>query len=48
MNLSLTSTAFHDGGEIPVRYTCKGADVSPGLLFGSLTNSRYQGAYQYR
>ena len=48
MNLSLTSPAFHDGGEIPARYTCKGADVSPWLLFGSLTNFFYQAVYPYR
>ena len=33
MNLILTSQAFQDGGEIPVRYTCKGADVSPPLAW---------------
>ncbi|QBQ99812.1 hypothetical protein E1956_21990 [Paraburkholderia pallida] len=29
MAFTLTSQVFHEGGEIPRRYTCKGADVSP-------------------
>ena len=29
--MRLTSSAFGDGGSIPVRYTCDGADVSPPL-----------------
>ena len=28
MTLSLTSSAFAEGGEIPTRYTCEGQDVS--------------------
>jgi Raf kinase inhibitor-like YbhB/YbcL family protein len=36
MNLILTSTAFQDGGEIPSRYTCKGADVSPPLSWSGV------------
>jgi Raf kinase inhibitor-like YbhB/YbcL family protein len=28
---ALTSPAFHDGGRIPVRYTCDGVGVSPPL-----------------
>jgi len=31
MSLTLTSAAFADGGEIPARFTCEGADVSPDL-----------------
>ena len=31
--LTLTSAAFADGGAIPVRYTCDGADVSPPLAW---------------
>lgn len=27
----LTSTAFEDGGKIPVKYTCNGEDISPPL-----------------
>jgi Raf kinase inhibitor-like YbhB/YbcL family protein len=33
MPLTLTSTAFAHNGEIPVRYTCEGADVSPPLAW---------------
>lgn len=29
--MKLTSTAFQAGGEIPTKYTCSGADVSPAL-----------------
>lgn len=29
--LEIRSPAFADGGEIPTRYTCEGADVSPAL-----------------
>jgi Raf kinase inhibitor-like YbhB/YbcL family protein len=32
----LTSSAFADGGEIPVRYTCGGDDVSPPLAWSNL------------
>ena len=28
MPLQLASSAFHDGGEIPARYTCDGLNVS--------------------
>jgi Raf kinase inhibitor-like YbhB/YbcL family protein len=31
MTLVLTSAAFKDGGAIPSKYTCEGADVSPAL-----------------
>lgn len=31
MALILKSSAFENGAEIPARYTCKGADVSPPL-----------------
>ena len=36
MTLTLTSNAFHDGGEIPKRHTCKGADVSPQLAWSGV------------
>lgn len=36
MALTLTSNAFHDGGEIPRRHTCKGADVSPPLAWSGV------------
>jgi len=29
--MKLTSSAFEDGGDIPAKYTCDGADVSPPL-----------------
>ena len=32
----VTSSAFTDGGTIPRRYTCDGADVSPPLAFAGL------------
>ncbi len=31
MSLTITSTAFTDGGGIPSRYTCQGDDISPPL-----------------
>jgi Raf kinase inhibitor-like YbhB/YbcL family protein len=31
MTLVLKSDAFDDGGEIPAKYTCEGADISPGI-----------------
>ena len=31
MEIKITSTAFENGGEIPVKYTCDGDDVSPPL-----------------
>jgi Raf kinase inhibitor-like YbhB/YbcL family protein len=31
--LSLSSTAFSDGGVIPDKYTCQGEDISPPLLW---------------
>src|SRR5260370_23661577 len=33
MTLSLRSTAFPPGGEIPKEYTCDGEDVSPPLAW---------------
>ena len=33
MTLVLKSDAFDDGGDIPVKYTCDGADVSPGIYW---------------
>ncbi|RQS63641.1 YbhB/YbcL family Raf kinase inhibitor-like protein [Burkholderia sp. Bp8963] len=34
--MTLTSQAFQAGGEIPKRYTCKGADVSPPLAWSGV------------
>lgn len=31
--MRIESSAFHEHGEIPQRYTCEGADVSPPLSF---------------
>ena len=31
MKLTLKSTAFNNGGEIPSKYTCQGEDISPPL-----------------
>jgi Raf kinase inhibitor-like YbhB/YbcL family protein len=33
MSLSITSTAFSPGGEIPSLYTCQGKDISPPLAW---------------
>lgn len=34
--LTLTSTAFTPGGEIPRRYTCEGQDISPPLAWSGV------------
>jgi Raf kinase inhibitor-like YbhB/YbcL family protein len=34
--LVLRSPAFADGGEIPIRHTCEGADASPALAWSGL------------
>jgi Raf kinase inhibitor-like YbhB/YbcL family protein len=36
MALTLTSSAFSAGGEIPSRYTCEGEDVSPPLAWSGV------------
>jgi Raf kinase inhibitor-like YbhB/YbcL family protein len=36
MTFTLTSTAFSEGGTIPLRYTCDGDDVSPPLAWSDL------------
>jgi Raf kinase inhibitor-like YbhB/YbcL family protein len=33
MSLTLTSPAFERGGEIPMRFTCEGEDISPALAW---------------
>ena len=35
-NMKLTSSAFDEGGMIPSKYTCDGADVSPPLKWSAL------------
>ncbi len=36
MAMQLSSPSFDDGGEIPVRHTCEGADSSPALSWRDL------------
>ncbi|BFU44780.1 YbhB/YbcL family Raf kinase inhibitor-like protein [Krasilnikovia sp. MM14-A1004] len=36
MSIAVTSSAFADGGDIPARHTCDGADVSPPLTVAGL------------
>jgi hypothetical protein len=39
VTMNLTSTAFAEGGMIPVRHTCDGDDVSPALRWSSSPDS---------
>jgi Raf kinase inhibitor-like YbhB/YbcL family protein len=36
MKINITSSAFQDGGLIPSKYTCDGADVSPPLQWSGI------------
>jgi Raf kinase inhibitor-like YbhB/YbcL family protein len=36
MSMTLSSSAFAHEGNIPLRYTCDGADLSPPLAFGGV------------
>lgn len=36
MTITVSSTAFNDGGDIPQRYTCDGENVSPPLRFADV------------
>jgi Raf kinase inhibitor-like YbhB/YbcL family protein len=36
MSLTLTSTAFTDGSDIPIRFTCDGENVSPPLSWSNV------------
>jgi Raf kinase inhibitor-like YbhB/YbcL family protein len=36
MSMTLTSTAFKHGGEIPAKYTCDGEDISPPLSWSDV------------
>ena len=36
MEIKITSSAFEEGGLIPARYTCDGADVSPPLQWDAV------------
>ena len=39
MTLSIQSSAFSDGGEIPTLYTCEGKDISPPLSWSGLPDN---------
>jgi Raf kinase inhibitor-like YbhB/YbcL family protein len=39
MTIDVMSTAFEEGGAIPVRYTCDGLDVSPPLQWSSVPDA---------
>ncbi|MEJ2154500.1 MAG: YbhB/YbcL family Raf kinase inhibitor-like protein [Desulfobacteraceae bacterium] len=36
MTLTITSTAFEDGGPMAAKYTCEGSDTSPPLQWGGI------------
>ena len=36
MEIKITSSAFEDGGLIPTKYTCDGADISPPLQWDAV------------
>ena len=36
MTLSISSSAFTDGGEIPAKYTCQGNDIAPPLQWAGV------------
>jgi Raf kinase inhibitor-like YbhB/YbcL family protein len=38
MSFTVKSTAFSEGATIPKKYTCDGADLSPGLTWGGTPN----------
>jgi phosphatidylethanolamine-binding protein (PEBP) family uncharacterized protein len=40
MALTLTSTAFTQGGEIPSRYTCQGDDIAPRMEWQGIPANR--------
>lgn len=39
MEMTLTSPAFAHEGDIPIRHTCDGADLSPPLSFGGVPHA---------
>jgi len=38
-DITLTSSAFKNGGNIPIKYTCDGDDITPPLSFNNIPNS---------
>lgn len=36
MSFQITSSAFSDGSEIPIKYTCEGEDIAPPLTWSGL------------
>jgi len=42
MPFSLKSPAFANGGEIPKRYTCDGADLSPAVAWDGFPPVRFR------
>ena len=40
MAFALRSPAFAEGGEIPLRHTCEGEDVSPALAWSARARGR--------
>ena len=47
MPLTITSTVFIDGGEIPSRYTCQGDDSSPPLEWRGVPDTARSLAQEY-
>lgn len=41
MSLAIKATAFANGGEIPKKYTCSGADVSPALVWNGVPSGAH-------
>lgn len=39
MALVLTSSAFHNGGEIPSTYTCEGSNISPPIAWSGIPDN---------
>jgi Raf kinase inhibitor-like YbhB/YbcL family protein len=39
MALTISSTAFREGGDIPSKYTCEGADPSPPLTWSGIPDN---------
>lgn len=38
-NIIITSNAFHQGGSIPVKYTCDGENISPPLTWSGIPSN---------